>query len=98
MLRALSAGAVIVDGSWHDVGLTWDGTTRSLYLDDVLVEGAVADADEEFDDVLVAEDEPGSMPDASEGLNIGCGANLEPGSFFSSLIDDVRIYNRAVRP
>jgi hypothetical protein len=38
------------------------------------------------------------MPDVTEGLNLGCGANLDSGSFFSGLIDDVRLYNRAVRP
>ena len=32
------------------------------------------------------------------GLYIGTGKAMEPGSFFSGLIDDVRIYNRAVRP
>jgi hypothetical protein len=80
--RPLSSQAMIVDGSWHRVGLTWDGVTRSLYVDDV----------------LAAADKPGRMPDASGGLNLGCGPNLEPGSYFSGLVDDVRIYNRAVRP
>jgi hypothetical protein len=80
--RPLYSPVIIIDGSWHRVGLTWDGAKRSLYVDDV----------------MVAEDEPGNMPDGSEGLNIGCGANLEPSSFFSGLIDDVRIHNRAVRP
>jgi hypothetical protein len=32
------------------------------------------------------------------GLNIGCGTNLTPGSFWSGLIDDVRIYNRVIKP
>jgi hypothetical protein len=32
------------------------------------------------------------------GLNLGCGASLEPGTFFSGLLDDIRIYNRAVKP
>jgi hypothetical protein len=50
------------------------------------------------DGTLVAEDEPSLPPDISEGLHIGAGANLEPDSFFSGLIDDVRIYSRAVRP
>jgi hypothetical protein len=31
-------------------------------------------------------------------LQIGAGKNLEPGSFFSGLIDDVRIYDRAITP
>ena len=32
------------------------------------------------------------------GLYIGAGNNLEPGSFWSGLIDDVRIYDRAITP
>jgi hypothetical protein len=35
---------------------------------------------------------------AVEPIYIGAGATLEPGTFFSGLIDDVRIYNRAVKP
>ncbi len=31
-------------------------------------------------------------------LQIGAGMNLDPGTFWSGLIDDVRIYNRAVSP
>jgi hypothetical protein len=29
---------------------------------------------------------------------IGTGKTLDAGSFFSGLIDDVRIYNRAIKP
>jgi hypothetical protein len=29
---------------------------------------------------------------------IGCGATRTPETFWSGLIDDVRIYNRAVKP
>ena len=32
------------------------------------------------------------------GLYFGAGKTLDAGSFFSGLIDDVRIYNRAVIP
>jgi hypothetical protein len=32
------------------------------------------------------------------GLNIGAGKNLEAGSFWSGLIDDVRVYDRAMAP
>jgi hypothetical protein len=32
------------------------------------------------------------------GLYIGVGKDYAPGTFFSGLIDDVRIYNRAVNP
>jgi hypothetical protein len=32
------------------------------------------------------------------GLHIGTGKNLEPSSFWSGLIDDVRVYNQALEP
>jgi len=32
------------------------------------------------------------------GLNIGCGADQAPGTFFNGLIDAVHIYNRPVKP
>jgi hypothetical protein len=32
------------------------------------------------------------------GLNIGCGKVMSSDTFFSGLIDDVHIYNRALRP
>ena len=32
------------------------------------------------------------------GLHLGAGENLEPGSFFSGLIDEVRNYNMALGP
>jgi hypothetical protein len=79
--EALCSQAVVTDGQWHRVGLTWDDH-RTLYVDDV----------------PVAEDEPTFTPDVWGGFQIGAGANLEPDTFFSGLIDDVRIYNRAVRP
>ena len=71
----------IVDGAWHRVGVVWDGTTRALYVDDV----------------LVGQDAQSGLAGSSGGLNLGCGAGLEPGTFFSGLIDDVRLYNRAVK-
>jgi len=80
--KALCSEAVITDGQWHRVGLVWEGRDRALYVDDV----------------TAAEDEPGLAPDFSEGLHIGAGAHLEAGSYFCGLIDDVRLYERAVRP
>jgi hypothetical protein len=50
------------------------------------------------DDILVAEDTDVALADSSGGLNIGCGELMAPNTFFTGLIDDVRIYNRAVRP
>ena len=38
------------------------------------------------------------MKGSDSGLNIGTGKAMEAGTFWSGLIDDVRIYTRAVKP
>ncbi len=38
------------------------------------------------------------MQGSDGGLYIGTGKMMQPGTYFSGLIDDVRIYNRAVKP
>jgi len=78
----LLSQAVITDGNWHRIGLVWDGSHRTLYLDDV----------------EVAKDSQAGLQDSVGGLYIGTGKAMEPGTYFSGLIDDVRIYDRAVRP
>jgi hypothetical protein len=78
----LVSGIVITDGNWHRVGLVWDGSDRILYVDNV----------------EVARDVVGYLESASGGLYIGVGGNLEPDSCWSGLIDDVRIYDRAIVP
>ena len=78
----LQSQSVVTDGNWHRVGLVWDGTNRLLYVDDM----------------EVARDTQPSLPGSSTGLYIGVGNKLSKGSFWSGLIDDVRIYNRAVKP
>jgi len=89
VLKGLGRGAadlishtIITDGNWHRIGLVWDGLNRALYVDDI----------------LVAEDTQNSLKDSDNGLYIGCGKNMEAGTFWSGLIDDVRIYNRVVIP
>ncbi|MHC4145533.1 MAG: LamG-like jellyroll fold domain-containing protein [Planctomycetota bacterium] len=76
----LLSRTVITDGLWHRIGLVWDGLHRTLYVDDV----AVA---EDIQDGLIGSD---------NGLCIGTGKNMEPGTYFSGLIDDIRIYNVAL--
>ena len=78
----LSSETIIGDGSWHRVGLTWDGTNRILHMDGV----------------PVAEDSQSGLIGSSGGMNIGCGKDMAPGTFVTGLIDDVRIYNRVVKP
>jgi len=78
---------VITDGNWHRVGFVWDGSDRILYIDDVEVAR----------DTQVGLETSGSGLYIG-GLHIGAGSTVEHGSFFSGLIDDVRIYNRAITP
>jgi hypothetical protein len=80
--KALYSDAIIIDGAWHRVGFTWDGASRRLYVDDV----------------LVAEEADVGVAACYGDVNIGCGENATPGTFWSGLIDDVRLYNRAVKP
>jgi len=76
----LFSEAVIIDGDWHRVGLTWDGSTRTLFVDGV----------------EVAKGTQASLAGSDGGLYLGAGSagrGLEAGSFWSGLIDDVRIYS-----
>lgn len=80
--QPLVSEAAIKDANWHHVGVTWDGTNRVLYVDEV----------------AVATDTQSGLARSVEGLNIGCGPDMTPGTYWSGLIDDVRIYDRAVKP
>ena len=73
---------LITDGTWYRIGLVWDGSERILYADDV----------------EVARDVQPGLAGATGGLRVGAGKDLESGSFWSGLIDDVRIYNQKVTP
>ena len=72
----------MTDGAWHRIGLVWNGFERILYADEI----------------EVARDAEPYLAGATGGLYIGAGRNLEPGSFFAGLVDDVRIYNMTVTP
>jgi len=78
----LSSPSVVADGYWHRVGLVRDGSNRILYLDGI----------------EVARDTAETLASEEGGLYIGAGCGLESGTFWSGLIDDIRIYNRAVKP
>ena len=80
--QPLKSECVIIDGQWHRIGFIWDGANRELYVDDI----------------LVAEDTQTNLQGSDNCLFIGTGKSMEPGTYWSGLIDDVRIYNRAVRP
>jgi hypothetical protein len=78
----LHSETVITDGQWHRIGLVWDGSHRTLYVDGV----------------AVVEDTQHGLFGSQMGLNIGTGKAMESGTYFSGLIDDIRIYNRVVNP
>ncbi|MBM4029935.1 MAG: LamG domain-containing protein [Planctomycetes bacterium] len=80
--KPLASAAVITDGAWHRVGFVWDGANRILYVDGI----------------EVARDSQAALAASAGGLHIGAGSTLAAGSFWKGLIDDVRIYNRAVKP
>lgn len=80
--RNLISTTIVVDGEWHRVGLTWDGSVRTLYVDDV----------------EVVHDTQAGIQGTSTGLRFGAGPNNEAGSFWCGWIDDIRIYSRAVVP
>jgi len=80
--RELTCEAVITDGNWHRIGLSWDGETRILYVDDA----------------EVARDTQPDLAASAGVLYIGGPAKAAASSFWTGLIDDVRIYDRAVTP
>jgi L-ascorbate metabolism protein UlaG (beta-lactamase superfamily) len=80
--QPLASQSVVTGGDWHRVGLVWNGSQRILYVDDV----------------EVAKDTQTGLAGSQGGLHIGAGKNLEAGSFWSGMIDDVRIHDRAVAP
>jgi len=79
---SLVSDFVITDGEWHRIGFVWDGSNRTLYVNDI----------------EVAKDAQDGLESATGGFYIGTGKAMEPGTYFSGLIDDVRIYDRALNP
>ncbi len=70
---------VITDGQWHHVGIVVTAYgVRDLYADGM----------------RVASDTQGvNLPSSNGGLYFGTGKTLDAGTFFSGLIDDIRIYD-----
>jgi N-acetylneuraminic acid mutarotase len=82
--QPMESESIITDGQWHRIGFAWDGSYRHLYVDGVEVAGDTTPLS--------------SLEEANNGLYLGAGSSLAPGTFFSGLIDDVRIYERVVTP
>jgi len=80
--KPLASQAVITGDNWHHVGFVWDGSNRMLYVDGI----------------EVAKDAQAALTPAIGSLRIAGPSNPTTGTFWSGLIDDVRIYDRAVKP
>ena len=78
----LESECVITDGQWHHIGFVWDRSYRTLYVDGILAAN---------DTVALTE-----LKSSTGGMYIGVGKDLATASFFSGLIDDVRVYNVAL--
>jgi len=55
-------------------------------------------AREDCNSTKLAEDTMSELAGTSGGLRIGASSDVETGTFWSGLIDDVRIYDRVVTP
>jgi N-acetylneuraminic acid mutarotase len=80
--QPLVSQTVITDGQWHHIGFVWDGSYRSLYVDGT--------------EVATDTNALAPLKYSNGGFFIGTSKTLNAGTFFSGLIDDVRIYNIAL--
>ena len=78
----LLSETVITDEQWHRIGLVWDGLQRTLYVDSK----------------KVAEDKLASLEGYIGGMYIGVGKDFTSDTFFSGMMDDIRIYDVALTP
>ena len=78
--RAIRGTAALPTGAWTHVATTYDGATQRLYVNGVQVASRA---------------QTGSMVQGNGPLRIGGDAAF-PGEFYRGLIDDVRVYSRAL--
>jgi hypothetical protein len=81
-LRNLNGAAPVAVNAWTHLAFTYDGTTMRLYVNGVLARSALR---------------AGPIRTSTGVLHIG-GNQVWGGEFFNGLIDEVRIYNRALSP
>ncbi|UCD53331.1 MAG: hypothetical protein JSW27_11915 [Phycisphaerales bacterium] len=82
--RPLISEVDIADGAWHHLRLVWDGKRRDVYVDGREVMADTRDL--------------GTLKHSNHDFFLGVGEDLAAGTFFSGLIDEVRIYNVALKP
>ncbi|MFH0923908.1 MAG: LamG domain-containing protein, partial [Candidatus Falkowbacteria bacterium] len=72
----------INDSQWHHIVGSYDGTSMKIYID-----GNLEDTNTDFS---------GNLPTNDGNVRIGADYQPTPDNFFSGLIDEARIYNRAL--
>jgi N-acetylneuraminic acid mutarotase len=80
--QPLESQFIITDDQWHHVGFVWDGSYRALYVD-----GA---------EVTKDTSPLAPLKYSNGGIYVGANKNLDAGTYFSGLIDEVRIYDVAL--
>ena len=78
----LQSASDVIDDQWHHVVGTYDGADKKLYVDGVLDATAAC---------------TGSIDTTDEPVEIGRNSHHDS-YYWKGLIDDVRIYNRAITP
>ena len=73
------------DGDWHHVAIVWDGSRRYIYADGTEVAADPADLGE-------------SLESCDGRLYLGAHKGLSSSYFWTGMLDDTRIYNRALSP
>jgi hypothetical protein len=82
-----STGDIMDDGQWHHIAASWDGRVRTVYIDG---------------QINVQSTAVGSIVESNRLLVIGGkdngGYGQPTASWYNGQMDDVAIYNRALRP
>lgn len=83
-----SSGVMVQVGEWHHVAITFDGAAFTIWLDGALLgSGTATVAIEPTDPIVLGMD--------LDGDGVG---NFMPSATFDGLLDDLRLYNRALSP
>lgn len=82
------AGSVVTVGKWHHVMVTYDSTTPKLYVDGNLQTLASGTG-------CTLTQNTGAITQDTSALYLG--ARSSPSQFFSGRLDDMRVYNRALK-
>lgn len=82
--QPLVSNTVITDGAWHSLRFVWDGSGRHLYVDG--------------EEVAADKRKLNPLRPSYADFYIGAGKDLEAGTFWGGLTDDLRVYSRALRP